>query len=235
MNLQELVETAFLEAKLPGSPPTTVVGQTGRSADVVRWVIAAYNDIQRHKRWKWMRARFTLDTVADTSEYAYGDCTDVAAAAAITRFREWDLAGDDRPHIYLVSDGEATESKIALADWEAFRAQYVLGSHDSAFPNHISADWLDVLHLGPTPNGIYRISGSYWKSNQTLADDDDIPEMPEDYHQLIVWRALTKYGYAIVAQEILALAQSEGTALYEALCDNQAHSKFKLRLGEALA
>lgn len=237
MTLLELVQSAHYEAKQPGSPPSTTAGQTGRAADFVRWVIEAYNDIQREKdgRWKWLRGSFYVDTVADTASYAYGDCTDVDAAAAISRFRAWDLDEREPPLIYLSSDGASTERELVIQDWPRFRYLYVRATHDSAYPGDVSVDAADNLYLGPTPDDVYRVTGNYWKSNQTLADDADTPEMPSDYHMLIPYRALLKYGYNAVAQEVLARIQVEGADLYEALKLNQAYSRFSLSVAGPLA
>lgn len=237
MTLLEIVQSLHYEAKLPGSPPSTVAGQSGRAADLVRWAIEAYNDVQRERdgRWKWLRADFTFDTTADDDSYGYGDVTDVATASAITRFRAWDMDERNPPHIFLVSDGESTERQLAIAEWPIFRATYLLGTHDSSYPGDISIDVSDNLRLGPTPDDIYRVTGSYWRSNQELEDDADTPEMPSDYHMLVVYRAIVKYGYAIVGHEILARARSEGMMIHDALVLNQAYSRFSFSVAGALA
>lgn len=237
MDYLDLVQSLHYEAQLPGSAPAAVTGQSGRAADLVRWVAEAWNDIQRDNngRWKWLRGDFTLQTVADTADYAYTDATDVDTAAAITRFRRWDLDRRDPPHIYLVSDGEEFERRIDILDWRDFRRLYVLATHDSQYPSCVAADVGDNLWFGPTPDDIYLLSGSYWLSNQTLSADDDVPEMPVDYHMLIVYRALTKYGYSLVAQDKLQRAAAEGLAVYENLYADQAYSQFSFSTGAALA
>lgn len=237
MDLLALVQSLHYEAKLPGSPPAAVTGQTGRAADLVRWAIEAWNDIQRDKdgRWKWLRSEFTLDTTADTQSYAFTACTDVAAAAAISRFRAWDTDFENQPFIYLVSDGKATERELPFDPWNEFRNLYVRATHTAAPPSQISVDYADKLFLGPTPDLVYRVTGHYWKSNQILAVAADVPEMPADYHMLIVYRALVKYGYTAVAQEILARAQTEGTQLYDSLVENQWYGRFRIQFPPALA
>lgn len=237
MNLLAIVQSLHYEAKLPGSPSSTVVGQSGRFADLVRWAVEAWHDIQRDRdgRWKWLRGDWTLDTAADTQTYVYGDCTDVDAAAPITRFSAWDFDEDEPPFIYLVSEGKAAERELPIAGWSDFRSLYVRGTHTSARPGLITADASDTLHFGPTPNGIYRVTGNYWKSIQTLAIDADIPEMPDEYHMLIVYRALLKYGYNTVAQEVLARARTEGAPIYDALLENQWYGRFRMRLPGPLA
>ena len=237
MDLLALVQSLHYEAKLPGSPPDAVTGQSGRAADLVRWAIEAWNDIQREKdsRWKWLRSDWTLDTVADDPSYVFGDCTDVADAAAISRFLAWDLDDEIAPFIYLVSDGEVTERELPIAHWNEFRHLYVRGTHTAAPPAQISVDPADKLFFGPKPDGIYRVSGSYWKSIQELVADADVPEMPANYHMLIVYQALRKYAYNVVGQDVLARASTEGTPLFDALILNQWYGRFRIRLPAALA
>ena len=66
MNLLAIVQALHYEAKLTGSAPDSAVAQTGRDADLVRWSIEAWNDIQRDKdgKWKWMLSDWTVDTVS---------------------------------------------------------------------------------------------------------------------------------------------------------------------------
>ena len=238
MNFLTLVQSLHYEAKLPGSAPSAVTGQSGRAADLVRWTAEAWNDIQRDKdsRWKWMRSDWTLNTVDGTQSYDSDDCDDVADGATISRFLAWDLDDENPPFIYLVSDGVATERELPLAQhWNDFRSLYVRATHTAAAPAQMSVDPADALFFGPTPDDIYRISGSYWKSIQELVADGDVPEMPANYHMLIVYRALLKYAYNIVGQEILARARTEGTPLYDALILNQWYGRFRIRLPAALA
>jgi hypothetical protein len=237
VDLLELVQSLFYEAKLPGTVPSTAQGQSGRAGDLVRWVIEAYNDIQREKngRWKWLRSEAYVDTVADDGSYAPTDFTDTVAAAAVSRFRDWELDEEEPPLSYLVSDGLATEYELKILNWRKFRYTYDRGDPDSGQPSYCAVDWLDNFHLGPKPSGIYRVTLPYWKSNQALSLDTDAPEMPSDYHMLIVYRAMTKYAFNITAHELLARARADGDALYRALSHDQGWEKWSVRTAGALA
>lgn len=238
MNLLGIVQALHQEAKLAGSAPTGVAGQSGRPADLVRWAIEAWNDIQRERdsKWKWLRSDFTIDTTIDKASYVSTvDATDVDDVALITRFRAWELDSRQPPLIYLSADGKSTEREMFIDEWDHFRYLYVRNTHDSAYPGSVVTDWNDKLFLGPTPDAVYRVTGNYWKSNQILAVDADVPEMPADYHFLIVYRAIVKYAYNTVSHEILARAQAEGAPLYDALVLNQAYSRFSWSVAEALA
>ena len=77
------------------------------------------------------------------------------------------------------------------------------------------------LILGPKPDAAYTITGEYQMSAQVLAADGDTPEMPSDYHQLIVYSAMKKYGGFHSAPEVSARGITEGNALMRQLESNQ--------------
>ena len=237
MNLLGIVQSLHYEAKLAGDAPTTVLLQTGRAADLVRWCIEAYNDIQREQdgKWKWLRGEWYFDTVAATPSYAYTAVYDLTDVALISRFRAWDLDEREPPMIYLSADGEVTQRDLEIWDWPSFRHQYVRATHTAAYSGTIAVKVDDKLFLGATPDDVYRVTGTYWKSNQELAEDTDIPEMPANYHMAIVYRAIVKYGYDSVSPEALARAEADGAPIMEALALNQAYSRFSWSMAGALA
>lgn len=237
MDLLALVQSLHQEAKLTGAEPDAVTGQTGRDADLVRWSIEAYNDIQRAKdgKWKWLRSGFHVDTVADTASYAFGAVQDTDDSAAITRFRAWDLDPREPPLIFLSADGKVAERELFIDTWTHFRYLYLRGTHASSYPSTVVTDVNDKLFLGATPDAVYRVTGNYWKSNQNLVADTDVPEMPADYHMMVVWRAITKYAYNTVGHEVLARAQSEGGPLWDALVENQGYARFSITIADPLA
>jgi hypothetical protein len=237
VNTLEIVEALHREAKLPGSAPSTIIDQSGRAADLAAWTIEAWNDIQRERagQWNWLRRTFTLPLVANTASYAYGAATDVEAAAVISRFRGWDLNPREPVLIYLTADGQVSERELFPLPWPDFRYRYVRSTHTADYPNTVAVDTNRKLYFGPTPNDAYTVRGNYWRSNQTLALDADEPEMPEDYHMLIVYRAMLKYGYNAIAPDVLARVSKEGTDLYEALVNDQAYSRHSLSVAGPLA
>lgn len=232
MNRLALVQALFRESRLPGTAPASTASQSGRNGDLVAWIDEAWNEIQRshNGRWRWLRRAFTVDTVADDDDYAYSEVTDVAASAAISRFRDWDLDPDEPPLIYLTSDGISTQGEMVPLSWRDFRDMYGIGSVTSGYPRHISADPARTLRLGVPPDAIYTVTGNYWRGNQTLAVDGDEPEMPDDYHMLVVWQAITNYAYDVVAAEVLAKARAKGPPLWDALVENQ-HMGVTMTLG----
>lgn len=205
--------------------PTTVTSQTGQLKRVCDWTIESWNDIQRrHQNWRWMRAPCTVNTVAEDDTYVYTDFTDSRSASAISRFSRWnpyDDQGCTAWKIYLQSAGVATEGWMYYMPLGDFRRLYKLGSPASGAPLHFTFDEDNYVLLGPKPSAVYVVTGSYQRGVQTLSADGTTPEMPSDYHDLIVYNALEKYGFSAAASESLARARRENFRLFCQLEGNQ--------------
>ena len=223
----ELCGELHAETSDSGSFPATVVGVTGQHARTVRWARNAWREIQnRHANWLWLRSTFTFNTTASDDTYAYVDAavTDSRLVAAITRFSRWWLIDDEGyPNIrsYLTSAGVSGEKYLGPLPWASFRDLYKKGSQTNNAPVHVSVDPQRNLVFGPKPDGIYTITGEYQMSAQVLSDDADTPEMPSDYHQLIVYYAMKKYAGNRAAPEAMARGVTEGNAIMRQLENNQ--------------
>lgn len=205
-----------------GSEPSSVLNQTGEAKRLVEWYRDSWTELQTDLNWRWMRREFTLNTVADDDKYAYSDCTDVDTAAAISRFRTWNFEDPwDPPRIYLQSAGVGTENHLQWLPWNEFRYLYKTGSAPSGFPAFVTIDPQDNIRLGPAPNGVYVVSGEYWRGPQTLTAASDEPEMPAHYHNLILYMAMERYGYYEAAEEVLARARERGRKLRIRLAQEQ--------------
>lgn len=224
MNFLELAKAYRREAGIPGTGPTTVVGQTGQLGDLVAWLQDTWRDIQTDHsgHWRWLRRSFTLDTVASDRTYAYGDCTDVLSTTLIDRFNAWRVNDkEDPPRIYRVSSGVGNEGWMTYVPWEDYGISFRTGTQNEGPPQFITIDPQDNLVVGPTPDGIYRITGDYWRGPQELALDADEPECPSQFHMVIVWLAMERYGLHEVSEEALAKASRFGTNLMGRLERNQ--------------
>ncbi len=221
--------TAFLdlakklrrECGVSNNGPTTVINQTGTLENVVNWTIDSYRDIQlRSTAWRWMRSNFTVNTVASDDTYAYADCTDTKTGVAISRFSAWWANDKLEPFkIYLTSGGVAGEYWLRYMPYELFRRLYKFGVQQSQTgqPIHVSVDDDDQIVIGPNPNAVYTISGCYQRGPQMLAADVDIPDMPERFHDLIVYYAMEHYAVNKVAPEVLAAATLFGGRMMRSL------------------
>jgi hypothetical protein len=230
----ELCQRLRQEVGVSGTGPTAVTSQTGELKRLVDWVASSYTEIQnRHEEWRWLRVGFSVDTVADDDSYAYGDCTDDLTSAAITRFTRWRFNDQfDTPKIYLTSAGSGTQNRLIFLPWDSFATIYRLGQQTSGYPAHITIDPQDNMVLGPKPNDVYTINADYFRSAQELASDSEVPEMPSQYHMLIVYRAIMDYGLFESAAEVIERAELKGSRLMRQLEKNQLP---KMRIGAPMA
>jgi hypothetical protein len=216
-------ETGLTSAS--ASTPTTVVAQSGQLKELVDWAASAYTDIQtRHHNWRWLRHRFTFNTTASDDTYAYGDVTDSTSGIAIARFsRWWELDDDGYSNVktYLTSGVVSGEHYLNFLPWNAFRDMYKRGTQNNNAPVHFTVDPQNQILLGPKPDAIYTVTGEFQRSAQTLALDADTPEMPADYHMLVVWNALLDYAGKVAAPEVFTRAQAKASPILRMLEVNQ--------------
>lgn len=216
-----------------GTGPSAVTSQTGEDERYVEDIAEAYTEIQNRCHWRWLRHGFTVNTVADDDVYAYGDCTDTTTSSAITRFGSWRFRDrNDPPKIYLTSSGVGTQRWLIWVPWEDFKEIYRIGTQNSGSPVHVSIDPQDNIVIGPAPNDVYTITGDYIRSAQVLAADGDIPEMPTQFHMLVVYRAMEEYaGYEGSADDKMRSIK-KGQRLMRQLERNQ---RPKMRLSGPMA
>lgn len=190
--------------------PLDVETQIGELNRIVNWYRDAYTEIQARTAWRWLRHGFYLNTVAATQAYAYTSATDETTAAAITRFRHWQIHDPyNPPKSYLLSAGSGAQYFLSPVDWPYFNRLYNIGNQAAGPPVHVAVDPRDRLVFGPTPSGVYRITGEYDRSAQVLTASGDVPEMPAEYHDLIWKMALKKYGAFEAASEVLSRYNNE--------------------------
>lgn len=201
MNFLQLCQRVAMECGVSLTGPTAVTSQVGRLGQIVKWTALADMDIQTlHDNWNFMRSSFTLSTTAGDGKYAFGDCTDTAAAAAITRFRDW--CKDTPLKAYKTASGVGSEIDLAYLCYADWYARYNLGNQTDSPPRFWSEHPDRSLLLAPKPEASYTVSGDYWKSALEMTADADEPLFPSDYHMAVVYRAMMKYGRYAGASEV---------------------------------
>lgn len=221
----QLAQDVRRECTDAGSGPATVVGQVGTLGRIVEWTAQSYVEIQgRHESWRWLRSTFSIPTQAGVDAYAYGAATDTLHGGAVTRFLRWwerDSNGYGNILCALAATGEADQQWLTPLSWADFRSIYKRGAQTPGRPANVTIDPQNRLVLGPVPNDIYTITGEYQRSAQLLAADEDVPEMPEQFHELVVYRAMEKHGSSTSAPEVISRGITEGNRMMRALEKNQ--------------
>jgi hypothetical protein len=224
MTFLELCQALRQEAGISGNGPSTVAGQSGELKRVIDWVSRSWEEIQlARKNWMWKRAQFQFNTTASDYDYTPAD------VGIASRFARWDY---ETLRIYPAASGNVGEVGLPFLDYNAFLRVYLTGPRPTGMPVCYSIGNDLKLLLGPVPDKAYTITGEYWKSNQVLAADADEPEMPDDYHLLIVYWALEKYGLYEAAGEVIARAKQDKRFYLGKLTDNQLP---KIELADPLA
>lgn len=214
MTFLELVQRTRQECGIPGDGPLTTLNQTRQMKRLVDWVSQAWVDIQNSRTdWDFMRRSVTFNTVAGQQSYAPGAGLDIN----ISDFKMW---RNESFRQYLKSAGIGTE--IILGQYQSyseFRDFYMLGSRRlvTGRPLYITIAPDRSLALGFTPNDVYVTTAEYYRRAQVLVADSDVPLMDEDYHMLIVYGAMKKYGMFEVANEQISAAADASAALYNRL------------------
>jgi hypothetical protein len=230
------------EAGLAGGETaiTTTIAQRGQVERIINYVIQSWTEIQSlhqsaNLNWRWMHSQFELTTVASQDQYSYDDAalTDEISTAAIDRWRNWNIKDwDNPPTAYLTSAGEGTEGFLTYIEWKQFKYIYRTGTQPEGYPAHITINPQNQIVLGPIPDDIYTIKGDYQKGVQLFALDGDVPELPEAFEDVIMFKALTKYGLHANAPERV-VAGEDGYHTY--LGYLEADQLAEIEIGEPLA
>lgn len=219
MTFLELCQRLSHESSTPGTGPSSTVSQSGKNLHFVQWINSAWMDVQRkHDDWLFMRGSFTVNTTASDGIYAYGDCTDITTSTAISAFRKWHL---DSFKIYLTSGGVGGEIPLTYLDYPTWYGIYNTGTQTDGPPGYFTIDNSQQIRLAPKPDGIYTLTGEYQKKATELSGDSDTPELPEEYHEVIWYRALMMYARYYAAAEVYDDAKVNYRRITNEMCRTQ--------------
>lgn len=189
MNYLDLCKTLAVEAGIGGSSgPSSVVGQKGEHARVVRWVKQAWLDLQgQYVNWKFLWKQ-TTGTVTLTSGFNY--------VQAPADFGAW-----DREHLF--ANGQRITNFVEYEDYKT------LDTTTGAQPSRLVQLPNGNVQLIPAPSADVSYSFDYFCAPQELVADNDVPLCPAQFHDVIVLWALQKYSNFEDAPEILRKVQVE--------------------------
>jgi len=215
---QETARDSGIVAGLPSL--TTVAGATGRIAQLVGWVRDAWIDIQNEREdWLWMQRRFTASLTASSSTYS-------AASLGLSRVGRWDTGRPSfRPMwIYDPATGQSDENDIPFIPYDSWMKTYERGAHDESRPTCWSISPQNELLFGPVPDKAYTIRGGYTLAAQELTADSDEPEMPSQYHRVIIAEAIALVSRSDEVIETLTTYKGQYDRLRSALVNSQTNT-----------
>lgn len=208
MNYLQLVQRLRQECGISGSGPSSVTGQTGMSALLVSWIDSAWVEIQGlHNNWNWMRQPFAFETAANVGDYLPATTTNTLTGELLTDLRFWHK---ETFRAQRASIGVQDEQWLVEWEYQVFRNTYRFGPQVAGRPV-VFAEKPNgkAIMLGQVPDQVYSITGEYQVRATHLVDTGDAPDMPEEYHLMIVYKAMQSYGLYEAAPEVLNRGQVE--------------------------
>jgi hypothetical protein len=182
MTFLELVQRAYSEGGLSGVGPQSVDNQSGLNKKLVNWVREAWIDIQAaYSSWKFLRKKETRTLTSGKREYA------LVADLNLPNVRKW-----NEDLLFIREPDGSARSQLKLISFDEFEATYA--SFTSGKPSVFTVTPDYKIAFDATPSKAYVIDLNFWLTGERLAEDTDIPSIPEDYHMTIVWWALVHYG-----------------------------------------
>ena len=209
MDFLALFARAIEEAGIAGAAPTTVLNQTSRRKKMVGWIEKGWEDVQLMRpNWNFMWEEFTFNTTAATRDY-------LASSVGISDMKLWDTGSF---LIYETALDTNDQNELKFETYAVWRGEHRRGmeARPDDRPQLFTVLPNNKVRFEPRPDKIYTIDGEYKRSTQVLTENTDVPtNLPEDFHMIIVWRALHYYGLRYDSPYILEEAETKfGDLLY---------------------
>ncbi len=209
MTFLEMAQAAYRDLGHSGAGPTTVVGQSGQHLRAVKAVQEEWTEIQDSKEhWGFLWAPYTFPTVASIGAYA-----------GPSNLERWVMDAYHPVSAYLTATGVSDEGVLEVLDYPEFYQRYRIGTQTDDRPVACTVDPDGHLLLGPVPDAVYTLKGTYYTTATVLAADTDTPVIHSQYHQIIVEGAKLKMGADLEASIPYQEAKRRYDRLYARLLD----------------
>lgn len=189
----QLVQQLHDEVGAAGTAPASVTGQQGEAARLVNWIKRADEFVQlKYVNWKFLRNIFSFATTQS-----------VATLSKPTGLRYW-----DEKTFTLIYPGETEKYPLAVVEYDKIKRD-ILDTNEGVPDRAIIMPNGD-LQFEPVPDGAYTIGADYYVRPTLLAADADVSAIPEEFHQVIIGRAMILYANFETAPEI----KDQGEEIY---------------------
>jgi hypothetical protein len=168
MNKLELCQKVVQDAGISTTGMATTLNQTGEYKRVISWVEQAYRKVQTQRNdWLFLREEFS-QTVTTNS----------LSIAGVSRWltHTIQLDGIILPELH----------------WDDYKA--LPTPTNTGKPAFFAVAPDRSLRFYPVPDQEYTCSGEYQAIPDVMNSDSAEPIFPEEYHDIIAWKALEMYG-----------------------------------------
>lgn len=166
---------------------------------LVGWVQQAWREIQLERDdWSFRHHEFQAQVPRGVEMLQWDAMLEPGGGRSIPGnpgFQQWLFGTQPRDgwREWYAYDGDETRWPLAFVDYAYRRANSddLNFNQTSTVPTYVSQT-RDGLGVTFTPPGTdpFRLEGLYIAAPQELTRDSDVPDIPSQYHQAIVWRAV---------------------------------------------
>lgn len=216
MDKLSLVNRLRQDCGVSRTPLSTLVGVSGEDARLVGYIEQAWVEIQEQMPdWEWMRKDFSFDTTEGVPSYSVATIFPVA--------NDFGLWKNGSFRIYTKSFGVGDEIFLDHVEYGQFRDYWMWNTRRTTKgrPTAISIKPDRSLILGLVPNTVYTVVGEYFKEPSLLTEDISSPDMPTQFHMIIVYKAMSRYAMYESAPEVLGEAKEQYSYMLERIMASQ--------------
>lgn len=189
MTFIELCQRVRQESGISGDGPVSVLNQKSILQKVVEWVRQSDIDIQRLQLdWLFMWRMKEITLVEDINEYDANSLTLLNMRELLTL----DIAGEE---VYFYT-------------WDDFKREKYHQSTDKGKPTAYTIKPDGLIMLYPTPAIEYTATAEYSLKPQPMVNDVDVSLIPENYHDIILHKALMYYASHEEDQSLYQVSES---------------------------
>lgn len=209
----ELVQQLHRDCGAAGAEPAGVTGLTGEAKRLADWIKRADEYVQlKYVNWKFLRSEFSFATTAS-----------VANLSKPASLRYWDFKT-----FKIILPGETDKNPFEAVEYDSIKRSVIDVTEGT--PGRAIVMPNNDLKFEPIPDDAYTIEADYYMKPTLLAANADVSLIPEEFHQVIIGRAMILYANFESAPEI----KDQGEEIYVeqlALLENdqlpnQQHSRF---------
>jgi hypothetical protein len=196
----ELAQRLRRKCRVTGNGPSAVTGQTEEYARLLDFTAEAWLQIQNMRTdWMFMRASASCATVQGQSSYGATDF-------GLTDLGYWalDYCEGDTFRNYVTATGLNSEVFMGIEDYDSWRDLYLYGANRTTFtrPMVVARTPDNKIACGPIPAAGYTLIGDYYRLPTRFTAAADVPSLPVQFHDAIVYKAMTLYGASEAAPEV---------------------------------
>lgn len=212
----QLVQKAARNCPVAGGGPVSVLDTSPEeNVLLINFVADEWADLQTQRTdWRWLRKKATFALTPNTSVYTPAtigaSVADVLNLAAWERvFRAQRTGEPDVPVSYMEEDRFVSSYTESVPTSTGFPVAVTVRERDQA------------LWFYPVPDAAYTVHLRFTVKPTALTVDGSTPDMPSNFHDILVWGAVERWAYHQEAQSKAVYAASQRGRLFDNLVRTQ--------------